>query len=92
MFLCELLGRRPRTGEVVPRPGADGASGDTNQDHADQLRTGAASVHRDTTRPGSPDCLPMRSALRCNKILTMDTDHSPFFSAPEELVGHLTSL
>lgn len=30
--------------------------------------------------------------VRCRKFLTMDTDHSPFFSAPEELVGHLTSF
>jgi pimeloyl-ACP methyl ester carboxylesterase len=34
----------------------------------------------------------MRSALPCSKTLTMDTDHSPFFSAPDQLVELLTSL
>ncbi len=34
----------------------------------------------------------MYTALPCRKVITMDTDHSPFFSAPEELVAHLTSL
>jgi pimeloyl-ACP methyl ester carboxylesterase len=28
----------------------------------------------------------------CREVLTMDTSHSPFFSAPEELAGHLGSL
>ncbi len=28
----------------------------------------------------------------CREVLTMDTSHSPFFSAPEELAGHLESL
>ncbi len=30
--------------------------------------------------------------LPCDPVLTMDTDHSPFFSAPEELARHLQSL
>ena len=34
----------------------------------------------------------MYTALPCERVLTMDMDHSPFFSAPEELVAHLTSL
>ncbi len=34
----------------------------------------------------------MYTALPCQKVISMDTDHSPFFSAPEELVAHLTSL
>ena len=34
----------------------------------------------------------MYTALPCKKILAMDTSHSPFFSAPQELVRHLTSL
>ncbi|MFQ6616959.1 MAG: alpha/beta fold hydrolase [Fidelibacterota bacterium] len=34
----------------------------------------------------------MYRALPCEKVISMDTDHSPFFSAPEELSGHLLSL
>ncbi len=28
----------------------------------------------------------------CREVLSMDTSHSPFFSAPEELAGHLEAL
>lgn len=34
----------------------------------------------------------MYNNLPCEKLIKMDTSHSPFFSAPEELVGHLLSL
>jgi pimeloyl-ACP methyl ester carboxylesterase len=34
----------------------------------------------------------MVAALPCTEVISMDTGHSPFFSAPQELVGHLTSL
>ncbi len=34
----------------------------------------------------------MYTALPCKKVISMDTSHSPFFSAPEDLVTHLTSL
>ena len=34
----------------------------------------------------------MYTALACKKIISMDTDPSPFFSAPQQLVAHLTSL
>ncbi|MEM8767448.1 MAG: alpha/beta fold hydrolase [Pseudomonadota bacterium] len=34
----------------------------------------------------------MVSHLPCEPVITMDTDHSPFFSAPEELARHLESL
>jgi len=34
----------------------------------------------------------MYKALPCEKVITMDTSHSPFFSAPEKLVGHLLLL
>ena len=34
----------------------------------------------------------MYTALPCNKVISMDTSHSPFFSAPKELVTHLSSL
>jgi pimeloyl-ACP methyl ester carboxylesterase len=34
----------------------------------------------------------MYTALPCEKVLSMDTDHSPFFSRPEELVEHLLEL
>jgi pimeloyl-ACP methyl ester carboxylesterase len=30
--------------------------------------------------------------LPCEKVISMDTSHSPFFSAPEELANHLMSL
>ena len=31
-------------------------------------------------------------ALPCEKVISMDTSHSPFFSAPEELAKHLLSV
>ena len=34
----------------------------------------------------------MYMATPCQTILSMETSHSPFFSAPEQLVRHLTSL
>jgi len=34
----------------------------------------------------------MYTALPCREVLTLDTDHSPFFSAPELLADQLLSL
>ncbi len=34
----------------------------------------------------------MYTAVPCERVISMDTSHSPFFSAPEELVAQLTSL
>jgi pimeloyl-ACP methyl ester carboxylesterase len=34
----------------------------------------------------------MYTALPCQKVISTDTDHSPFFSAPEALVTHLLSV
>ncbi len=34
----------------------------------------------------------MYAALPCQKVISMDTDHSPFFSASEALATHLLSL
>lgn len=34
----------------------------------------------------------MYTKLPCEKIFSMNTSHSPFFSAPKELAGHLLSL
>jgi len=34
----------------------------------------------------------MYTANPCKKVFTMDTDHSPFISRPEELAKHLSSL
>lgn len=34
----------------------------------------------------------MISAQPCEQVFTMDTDHSPFYSAPEDLAGHLLAL
>jgi pimeloyl-ACP methyl ester carboxylesterase len=34
----------------------------------------------------------MYGNLPCEKVIKMHTSHSPFFSAPEELAGHLLSL
>ena len=31
-------------------------------------------------------------ALPCEKVISMDTSHSPFFSVPEEFVNHLLSI
>lgn len=34
----------------------------------------------------------MYTAVPCQKVISMNTSHSPFLSAPEELVSHLTAL
>ena len=34
----------------------------------------------------------MYERLPCQKVISMDTGHAPFYAAPEELAGHLTSL
>lgn len=34
----------------------------------------------------------MYTAMPCRRVITMNTGHSPFFSAPEALAAHLTSL
>ncbi len=34
----------------------------------------------------------MAAARPCARVLTLDTDHSPFYSAPEALAGHLAAL
>jgi len=34
----------------------------------------------------------MYTALPCQRVMSMQTSHSPFFSAPQKLVRHLTSL
>ena len=34
----------------------------------------------------------MCAAVPCEKVLSIDTDHSPFLSRPDEVVAHLTSL
>jgi pimeloyl-ACP methyl ester carboxylesterase len=34
----------------------------------------------------------MYKALPCGKVISMDTSHSPFFSAPDELANHLLSI
>ncbi len=34
----------------------------------------------------------MYTAMPCQRLISMDTSHSPFFSAPQELVAHLTAL
>jgi len=34
----------------------------------------------------------MYTATPCNKIFTLDTDHSPFYSTPEELASILLSV
>ena len=34
----------------------------------------------------------MVERLPCQKVITMETDHSPFFSAPEQLAKHLMAL
>lgn len=34
----------------------------------------------------------MYTLVPCNKVISMDTDHTPLFSAPDELVHHLISV
>ena len=46
---------------------------------------------RDNTIP-LPFERAMQANVPCQNVRSMDTDHSPFFSAPEALVAHLTAL
>jgi hypothetical protein len=34
----------------------------------------------------------MQEAVGCERVLTIDTDHSPFLSRPRELAYHLLAL
>ncbi|MEQ1581103.1 MAG: alpha/beta fold hydrolase [Steroidobacteraceae bacterium] len=34
----------------------------------------------------------MHSQLPCSKVVTLDTSHSPFLSAPDAVAGHLLAL
>jgi pimeloyl-ACP methyl ester carboxylesterase len=34
----------------------------------------------------------MYTALPCQRVISMDTSHSPFLSAPEELAAHLLAV
>ena len=34
----------------------------------------------------------MYTAMACRQVISMDTSHSPFFSAPQALVDHLLGL
>jgi hypothetical protein len=34
----------------------------------------------------------MYTTLPCRKVISLDTDHSPFFSRPADLVSHLLAL
>jgi hypothetical protein len=34
----------------------------------------------------------MYAKLPCQKVISMDTDHSPFFSAPQKLAESLSAL
>lgn len=34
----------------------------------------------------------MQAARPCERVLTIDTDHSPFLSRPDELAGHLLAI
>jgi hypothetical protein len=34
----------------------------------------------------------MQARLPCNPVVTMDSDHSPFLSAPRELATHLSRI
>lgn len=50
-------------------------------------------IHCTRDRAIAPELqLKMVDALPCRRVVTMDTDHSPFYSAPEELADHLMAL
>jgi pimeloyl-ACP methyl ester carboxylesterase len=52
-------------------------------------------VYIECTRDGAIDIerqRRMQAALPCVEVLSIDTDHSPFLSRPEELAAHLLSL
>ena len=50
-------------------------------------------VHTTRDRAASPAAQEkMYTELPCEKVVSMDTGHLPFFAAPQELAGHLDSL
>ncbi|MDN5697047.1 MAG: alpha/beta fold hydrolase [Rubrobacter sp.] len=50
-------------------------------------------VHTTQDRAASPAAQEkMYTELPCEKVVSMDTGHLPFFAAPQELAGHLDSL
>ena len=60
-------------------------------DHFDRVPRVYIECLRDRTISPSIQKM-MYTATPCQTILSMQTSHSPFFSAPQELVRHLTSL
>jgi len=77
---------------LVPQVAAPFATPvNTTPDHFGQVPRVYISCNRD--RAISPSIQEkMYNNLPCEKVIKMDTGHSPFFSAPTELVGHLLSL
>jgi pimeloyl-ACP methyl ester carboxylesterase len=77
---------------LVPQAAAPLATPvNTSQDNFGRLPRIYISCSRD--RAISPSIQEkMYSNLPCEKVIQMDTSHSPFFSAPGELANHLLSL
>lgn len=77
---------------LVPQPAAPlAAPVKTTEANFGRVRRVYISCLRD--KAITPACQEkMYKALPCNQIIYMDTSHSPFFSAPKELAGHLLGL
>jgi len=77
---------------LVPQAGAPLATPvKTSEEKFGRVRRVYISCLRD--RAVTPTCQErMYTNLPCERVITMDTSHSPFFSAPGELARHLLSL
>ena len=77
---------------LTPEPGAPAATpiSTTSQRWGSIPRT---YIHlRNDLAVSGPLQQRMFTAIPCEEIIPMDTSHSAYFSAPDELVGHLASL
>lgn len=64
---------------------------DTSEEHFGRIPRVYIECLRDRTISPSQQ-KKMYTALPCKRVISMDTSHCPIFSAPDKIVGHLTSL
>jgi hypothetical protein len=80
---------RGRAGSAL----ADGDLGDAACLERGQVRTSAAHLCRMPSRSGDPSGAPAIDGGRhAVPVVSMDTDHSPFYSAPDQLAMALASI
>ncbi|MFC1947423.1 alpha/beta fold hydrolase [Chloroflexota bacterium] len=76
---------------LVPHPVASGGSPLTTDDKFGRIpRVYIECLQDNALLPSIQKW--MYTNVPCKKVISMNTSHSPFFSAPEELASHLSSL